>query len=129
MNNNITANITKLSASCSTLQNLSVPISLLIKYFTQEGENWRVKDSLKQMVKFDKFNLMDQAGGLGIFDVVFCRNVLIYFDVQTKEKVISNITKVMEPHAHLITGGAESLLGLNTILQPAEGMGSVFKMK
>ncbi len=106
-----------------------VPIHLLIKYFTQEGDQWRVKDNLKQMAKFDKFNLLDNPANLGMFDIVFCRNVLIYFDIPTKEKVLDNITKVMLPHAHLFTGGAESLMGLKSKFQPVEGLVSVFRLK
>ena len=105
-----------------------VPINLLIKYFTQEGDQWRVKGNLKEMIKFDKFNLLEAAGGVGMFDIIFCRNVLIYFDKDTKEKVLHNIVKTMEPHAYLFTGGAESLMGLDTPLQPVEGLVSVFKL-
>ncbi len=105
-----------------------VPIIMLIKYFTQEnGDRWRIKDNIKQMVKFEKFNLLDKTEEIGMFDIIFCRNVLIYFDNQTKEKVLVNISKVMEPHAYLFTGGTESLIGVNTTLQPVEGMVSVFR--
>jgi chemotaxis protein methyltransferase CheR len=104
-----------------------VSISLLLRYFTQEGDQWRVKEPLQRMVRFDQFNLLDSAGGLGIFDVVFCRNVLIYFDNPTKEKVLATVAKAMEPYAFLLTGGAESLMGINSPFKAVGGLGSVFK--
>jgi len=87
-----------------------VPINLLIKYFTQEGDLWRVKDILKEKVRFDKFNLLDNAATNGKFDIVFCRNVLIYFDSATKEQVVQNLVRCMDKHSSLLLGAAESLM-------------------
>lgn len=106
-----------------------VPISMLLKYFSQEGDQWSIKDSVRNIVSFDQFNLLHPAGGLGKFDVVFCRNVLIYFDNQTKERVLANIAKTMNPHAFLLTGGAESLMGLDMPFKSVEGMVNVFRFK
>ena len=63
-------------------------IQLLVKYFTKEGEHWRISQDLRNMVNFREFNLLDDFAPLGKFDVVFCRNVLIYFDLETKQKVL-----------------------------------------
>lgn len=106
-----------------------VPINLLLKYFTKEGDRWYIKDNVKQMVAFDKFNLLEQADKLGMFDIIFCRNVLIYFDEATKEKVLKNLAKTMYTHAKLFTGCSESLVGLNVPFQSIEGMYGVFELK
>ena len=103
-----------------------MPINLLMKYFKQEGDQWRIKDEIKEMITFNTFNLLHSAGGLGIFDVVFCRNVLIYFDDHTKSEVLENISKTMEPHSKLITGSAESLIGIESPFKPVAGLSSVF---
>ncbi len=106
-----------------------VPITMLLKYFSQEGDQWRIKENIRKMVKFEKFNLLEHTGGLGMFDIVFCRNVLIYFDSPTKEKVLNNIRKAMQNHAYLVTGNAESLIGLNSPFLAAEGLINVFRPK
>ena len=64
-----------------------LPITLLMKYFTQVGDKWQIADELRQMVTYRVFNLLDSMSALGQFDVVYCRNVLIYFDQETKAKV------------------------------------------
>lgn len=106
-----------------------VPITMLLKYFNQEGDQWRVKKNLKEMIRFDKFNLLGNTSSLKKFDVIFCRNVLIYFDDQTKEKVLANLANAAEPHAFLFTGGAESLIGLKNPFKPAEGLVNVFRIE
>jgi chemotaxis protein methyltransferase CheR len=105
-----------------------MPISFLLKYFQQEGEQWRVKDNLKKYMKFEQFNLLDKPN-FGVFDVVFCRNVLIYFDVETKQQVLKNLATSMQPHSFLLTGGAESLIGLNSPFVGVEGLINTFRMK
>ena len=68
-----------------------LPITYLLKYFTQIGENWQIDPSIRDMVKFRQLNLMRDFSALGSFDVVFCRNVLIYFDQDTKIDVLHRI--------------------------------------
>lgn len=86
---------------------LSTP--LLLKYFTQNANNWRVNDGVRRRVSFVQHNLMEDAGRIGRFNIVFCRYVLIYFDDATKLKVLAHIANVMERGAYLILGGAETL--------------------
>jgi len=105
-----------------------MPISLLLKYFQQEGDQWRVKDNLKKYIKFEKFNLLDRPD-FGAFDVVYCRNVLIYFDRDTKEKVLKNISTAMLPNSFLLTGAAESLMGLDVPFLGVEGLVNTFRLK
>lgn len=89
-----------------------LPIAHLMKYFTQAGEKWQIKDEIKSMVKFGYFNLLDDFGRLGAFDVVFCRNVLIYFDEKTKTQIFQKISRTLEKDGFLMLGGAETVIGL-----------------
>ena len=92
-----------------------VPIKHLIKYFTQEGEDWCVKNVLKQRIKFTKFNLLDKPNFSQKFDIIFCRNVLIYFDAQTKASIIMNMENMLEPHGALLLGCSENIFGIDGI--------------
>lgn len=84
-----------------------LPITLLIKYFNQIEKDWIIKDEIKKYVSFKQYNLMNNLNVLGKFDIIFCRNILIYFDQFHKELVINNIIKIMNPNATLILGGSE----------------------
>ncbi|MET0154576.1 MAG: protein-glutamate O-methyltransferase CheR [Rickettsiales bacterium] len=87
-------------------------IQLLLKYFTQEGNFWRVKDEVKHYVTFAEGNLMEPLRGQQPFDAAFCRNVLIYFDAQGKEKALSHVRAALRPGGYMFLGGPESLIGL-----------------
>ena len=91
-----------------------LPIQMLLKYFTQSGERWQINDDIKKMVRFDYFNLLNDMGALGTFDVVFCRNVLIYFDEPIKKEVLRKISGQMQNDGFLFLGGAETVLGLDS---------------
>jgi chemotaxis protein methyltransferase CheR len=96
-----------------------LPIILLMKYFQQlETDKWQIKDSIRSMVQFREGNLLQDMGVQGSFDIVYCRNVLIYFDVATKSKVIDSISKHMPPDGVLILGGAETVLGVTEKFKP-----------
>ena len=95
-----------------------LPIMLLMKYFTQVGEKWQVKEELRKMIKFQYFNLLDSMTGLGKFDIIFCRNVLIYFDEKTKGQVLAKMAAQLEPDGFLFLGGAETVLGISESFKP-----------
>ena len=95
-----------------------LPITMLIKYFSQVGEMWQIAPEIRAMVKFQPFNLLNDFSPLGTFDVVFCRNVLIYFDQETKIDVLNRIDKVMERDGFLALGGAETVVGLTRAFKP-----------
>jgi chemotaxis protein methyltransferase CheR len=95
-----------------------LPIQLLVKYFKQQGDRWQIDDAIRKMVQFRPFNLLDDMASLGRFDVVFCRNVLIYFDQPTKASVLGKIARQMAPDGYLYLGGAETVLGISDKLQP-----------
>ena len=81
-------------------------------FFKQVDEKWQINDDLKAMINFKNFNLLDPMTSLGAFDVVFCRNVLIYFDMKTKSIVLDKISRQLSPGGFLFLGGAETVLGV-----------------
>jgi len=95
-----------------------LPIQYLMKYFTQTGDTWTLKDEIKSMVKYSTFNLLDDMGRMGTFDIIFCRNVLIYFDEKTKGGILGRMEKQMEKDAFLLLGGAETVLGITDKFMP-----------
>ena len=101
-----------------------LPIQLLVKYFKQQGERWQVDPAIRSRVNFRQLNLLDDIAALGRFDVIFCRNVLIYFDQPTKTLVLDRLSRQMAPDGYLYLGGAETVLGISGKLQPvAENRG------
>ena len=103
-----------------------LPIKLLVKYFQQTGEIWQIDSSIRAMVKFQHKNLLESLSDLGNFDVVFCRNVLIYFDQETKSRVLDQIHNILANDGALFLGGAETVLGICDSFKPVEGLRGVY---
>ncbi len=95
-----------------------LPIQLLVKYFTQVGEMWQVAPEIRAMVQYRTLNLLQDFSQLGTFDVVFCRNVLIYFDQERKIDVLERLARVVEPDGYLVLGAAETVVGLTDTFKP-----------
>ena len=95
-----------------------LPVQMLMRYFHKENANWRIADSIRAMARFREFNLLSDLRSLGRFDVVFCRNVLIYFDQPTKARVLDAIAGLMPPDGLLYLGGAETVLGITSCFAP-----------
>jgi chemotaxis protein methyltransferase CheR len=95
-----------------------LPIQFLMKYFTQDEEKWRISNDIKAMVNYGNFNLLDNMAALGRFDVIFCRNVLIYFDEKTKASILERMGKQLESDGILFLGGAETVLGITEAFKP-----------
>jgi len=89
-----------------------LPIRLLIKHFTQTGEQWQIASELRAMVECRQLNLLDDFSSLGTFDVIFCRNVLIYFGRETKSDVLDRLAKATSRDGYLILGATETIVGL-----------------
>lgn len=104
-----------------------MPVRLLMKYFEQSGNDWRLRPEITGMVDFRKCNLMAELRGLGQFDLVFCRNVLIYFDACTKRKVLAAIRGQMASDAYLMLGGAESMYGISDDFTDIAGLRGVYR--
>lgn len=105
-----------------------LPITLLMKYFTQEGEKWQISDDIRRMVSYKPFNLLEDPAQLGTFDVVFCRNVLIYFDQDTKSKVLARIADIMPADGFLYLGGAETVLGISEAFEVVPGQRGIYRL-
>jgi chemotaxis protein methyltransferase CheR len=95
-----------------------LPIQLLVKYFTQVGELWQLNADIRSMVQHRQLNLLQDFSGLGMFDVIFCRNVLIYFDQDTKAAIFERLAKQLEPDGMLMLGAAESVVGITDAFRP-----------
>jgi len=88
-----------------------LPIQLLIKYFTSLPDtSWQLKEPIRAMVQFKQQNLLEDYAALGKFDIIFCRNVLIYFDDDTKAQITDKMVRSLQPHGALIIGSTESLI-------------------
>lgn len=89
-----------------------LPIQKLTRYFEKDGESWRAKTELRSRVTWKRHNLMDSPWALGRFDIVFCRNVLIYFDVSTRRRILDLVAGQMQNGGHLFLGASETTLGV-----------------
>ena len=105
-----------------------LPIAHLVKYFVQVGDRWQIEDSLRKMIKFQPFNLLGDLSSLGKFDVVFCRNVLIYFDTPTKTKVLNGIADLLPADGFLYLGGAETVLGTTDRFEIMQGQRGIYSL-
>jgi len=95
-----------------------LPIQLLVKHFTQLGEVWQLNADIRGMVQHRQLNLLQDFSHLGKFDVIFCRNVLIYFDQDTKANIFERISRVLEPDGMLMLGAAETIVGISDAFKP-----------
>jgi len=93
--------------------NRGMPANLLIKYFVRDGLQWRVKPELHRYVRFQQYDLRQTSSTLGPFNLVFCRNVLIYFDVDTKKEILKRVRQTMAPGGYLVLGSAETTLNID----------------
>ncbi len=103
-----------------------LPIQLLVKYFKKTAEMWQIDPAIRGMVQYREYNLLHDLKPLGQFDVVFCRNVLIYFDQPTKTRVLDNISRVMPDDGFLYLGGAETVLGISDKFKPVPEQRGVY---
>lgn len=95
-----------------------LPIAMLMKYFRQAGDKWEIDPGIRSMVDFGEFNLLNDPTSKGQFDIVFCRNILIYLDPPTKTRVLDNVWKLMPADGVLYMGGAETVMGVTEKFQP-----------
>jgi chemotaxis protein methyltransferase CheR len=89
-----------------------LPIQMLVKYFKQSGDLWQLNADIRAMVQHRQLNLLRDFSHLGTFDVIFCRNVLIYFDQDTKAAILERLSRMIEPDGVLMLGAAESVVGI-----------------
>ena len=95
-----------------------LPIQMLVKYFAQTGELWQINADIRAMVQHRQLNLLQDFSHLGTFDVIFCRNVLIYFDQDTKAGIFNRLGRLIEADGFLVLGAAESVVGISDAFRP-----------
>jgi chemotaxis protein methyltransferase CheR len=98
-----------------------LPITMMVKNFEKVDEMWRISPKMRQGVRFRKYNLLDDLRGLGRMDVIYCRNVLIYFDIATKKRVLEQMATMLADDGFLFLGAAETVLGITDAFKPLQG--------
>jgi len=98
----------------------------LQRYFQSNGENWKIRDEIRSMATFRRLNLMGPLTGLGKFDLIFCRNVAIYFNLEDRTKLFNKIADALAPDGYLIIGSTESLTGVSPRFVPKRHLKSIF---
>jgi chemotaxis protein methyltransferase CheR len=93
--------------------NRGLPAPLLIKYFQKIGTQWRIHDNLRSAIDFRQINLAEAWPVMPQMDIIFIRNVLIYFDLQTKKNIMARLNKLLKPDGCLFLGGAETTLNID----------------
>jgi chemotaxis protein methyltransferase CheR len=103
-----------------------LPAGKLDRYFSMTDEGWKVRDEIRAMATFKTLNLLEDFSGLGRFDIIFCRNVAIYFSDQDKAILYKKLATALEPDGYLVIGGTESLTGVSSLFAPQRHLRSVF---
>jgi chemotaxis protein methyltransferase CheR len=96
-----------------------LPIQMLVRHFKRTGDLWQINADIRAMVQYRQLNLLHDFSRLGVFDVIFCRNVLIYFDRDTKIGVFNRLKKATEHDGFLVLGAAETMVGLTDAFKPS----------
>lgn len=105
-----------------------MPVTYLVKNFKQVGSMWQLDPKIVAMVQYKQFNLLKPFTIFGLFDVIFCRNVLIYFDKDTKTDVLQRLQKQGNPGCYLVLGASETLVGLNNTYQPVDNVRGLYQL-
>ncbi|OHC76050.1 MAG: chemotaxis protein CheR [Rhodospirillales bacterium RIFCSPLOWO2_12_FULL_58_28] len=103
-----------------------LPMQMLVKYFRNKTEMWEIDSSLRAMVDFREFNLLDDFTSLGVFDIVFCRNVLIYLEMDAKTDILGRIAERMPKDGFLFLGSSETVLGISDAFRLIPDMPGVY---
>ena len=101
-------------------------VQRLVKHFEQTGDHFRISPRLRQRVRFETGNLLEDFARHGKQDVIFCRNVLIYFDIEAKAKILDRLAAQLQPHGYLVLGAAETVVGLTEALRPVPGQRGLY---
>jgi chemotaxis protein methyltransferase CheR len=110
--------------------NRGLPEDMLKRHFQQQGSNWVVKDELREMVEFRKINLIESFSGLPKLDIVFLRNVLIYFDNSTKQAILEKLSRILKPDGLLFLGNSETTMHLSSDYVRRDTLqGSIYQLK
>ncbi|WP_339861585.1 protein-glutamate O-methyltransferase CheR [Thalassospira alkalitolerans] len=105
-----------------------LPIQLLVKYFQKKEDQWQISQEIRSKVQYKEFNLLEDFKSLGQFDIVYCRNVLIYFDQPTKSDVLARAAGLMPDDGFLFLGGAETVLGISDKFKPLARQRGIYQL-
>ncbi|MFT4074299.1 MAG: protein-glutamate O-methyltransferase CheR [Asticcacaulis sp.] len=103
-----------------------LPITMMVKHFEKVDEMWRISPKLRSSIRFKKMNLLDDLRTVGRQDVIYCRNVLIYFDLETKKRVLEQMATLLADDGCLFLGAAETVLGITDVFKPMPGMRGLY---
>lgn len=110
--------------------NRGLPAGMLVRHFAREGTEWQVSDQVRSKVTFSRHNLLDRPPPGGPFDIVLLRNVLIYFDLESRAKVLRSVRGDLRPDGFLFLGAVETTLGIDSVWERVSvGRGSVYRLK
>lgn len=110
--------------------NRGLPARLLVKYFTKHGEEWQIRDEIRRAIEFRELNLAEPWSFLPRLDVIFMRNVLIYFSLETKREILRKAARLLGPDGYLFLGGAETTLNIADEFEPvSEGKATCYRVK
>ena len=106
-----------------------LPVSLLVRYFQKVGNGWQVRPGIRNRIAFREHNLLNDCRDLGMFDIIFCRNVLIYFDEHLKSAVLGRLSRQLASDGYLVLGAAETTTGVSPDFMPVpEGHHGIFRL-
>jgi chemotaxis protein methyltransferase CheR len=105
-----------------------LPIQMLVKYFKQTGELWQLNPDIRAMVSHRQLNLLHDFTSLGRFDIIFCRNVLIYFDQETKVRTFERLSRMLEADGTLMLGAAETVVGISDAFKPCPDKRGLYQL-
>ncbi|ESQ86034.1 chemotaxis protein CheR [Asticcacaulis sp. AC466] len=103
-----------------------LPITMMVKHFEKVDEMWRISPKIRSSVRYKKMNLLDDLRMVGKQDVIYCRNVLIYFDLETKKRVLEQMANLLADDGCLFLGAAETVLGITDVFKPMPGMRGLY---
>ncbi|ESQ78440.1 CheR family methyltransferase [Asticcacaulis benevestitus] len=103
-----------------------LPITMMVKHFEKVDEMWRISPKLRSSIRFKKLNLLEDLRSVGRQDVIYCRNVLIYFDIETKKRVLEQMATLLADDGCLFLGAAETVLGITDAFKPMPGMRGLY---
>ncbi|HUK60722.1 MAG TPA: protein-glutamate O-methyltransferase CheR [Stellaceae bacterium] len=105
-----------------------LPLKYVVRHLEPEADRWQVKPALRAMVEFRVMNLLDDFSALGPFDMILCRNVLLYFDRPTKAALLERLARQLRPDGFFILGGAETMIGMSERFEPVPQQHGLYRL-
>jgi chemotaxis protein methyltransferase CheR len=110
--------------------NRGLPAGFLVRHFRKQGLDWQIEEPIRRMVETRLLNLDQEFTGIPPMDIIFMRNVLIYFDISTKRQILARVRRVLRPDGYLVLGGAETTLNLDDSFERAQiGQAPVYRLR